>query len=468
MLILLMAGYAALAGAQENIDTDEDSLFGPELSEDGPLGAAGSENDGLFGGGTFIEEVTAENAASGIDELFLVNEKPDIGGSYGFSMNETFVWNGDDAALENILNPSTEQFTAVVTANLGLDARPDEDFRFYMKANVSYPFEVVEDGISGARARSFSDIVTVREMFSDFNYKDKIFFRAGKSNINWGVGYMFSPADIVNIDPIDPEYPDKEREGPVSFMTQYPFGDNIAYAYAIADDIKSIRDLAFAAKGEFLLGTSELGIGAYYREGMPVYAMSTLTSSIGKIHIFAEAVGSYGTEKRFVEEVDVSAEHPFGLQTVQPEKLYFSGSAGFSWSFSDEDGYFNINLNGQYFYNGKGYADDSVLDNPGIPALIASGDLTGQDLTQTGRHYGGAGFGWRNLFNSDVSFSANWVGNLSDMSGRIVPSLSINLLDIFDVSLSVPVSYGEEGDEYSPLGSSIGASVNISMGGGSF
>ena len=59
--------------------------------------------------------------------------------------------------------------------------------------DVSYPFD------DQGGTREFDEVFHVSELFSDFQFRDTLFFRAGKQTINWGVGYFFSPADLLYI-----------------------------------------------------------------------------------------------------------------------------------------------------------------------------------------------------------------------------------------------------------------------------
>lgn len=447
-LIISVLALSSLA-AQESVIDDEDSLFGS------------SEDDIFFDDTELIEEITEENSASDLDKAFLVSDGVVLSGSWSFSLGSMFIWSEENLIPDNLLNPDNEIFTARAGGVLLLDARPDPDFRFFAKTSIAYPF-------SESSTRSMGDIIRIQEMFSDFQYKDDLFFRAGKYTVKWGVGYRWSPADIINITAIDPANPDEDREGPLSVKVQYPFSNHNVYFYLLADNPQSVADLAYALKGEFLIGTAELGTGIYYKIDTPPYAMATLTFGAGDFNFYAEAVGSYGTTKRIIDEVPVSAGYPLGLRVQQPEELYFSGLAGLSWAWSDENEWFSLGISAEYFYNGYGYNDPDVLKNPNIPGLIAAEEISLEDLGETGRHYAGASFSWRELFGAPVSLNINWIGNLSDLSGTIMPQISFDIIDLFDLSVSFPINYGNIGDEYSMNGITYGFSCSLSMGGGRF
>ena len=98
--------------------------------------------------------------------------------------------------------------------SLFLDARPSRDFRAFAK--VKGDVRLTESPLDPN--------LRLHELFADFVLGDRAFFRVGKQTINWGVGYFFSPADIINVGRIDPENPEAEREGPVALRLNLPCG----------------------------------------------------------------------------------------------------------------------------------------------------------------------------------------------------------------------------------------------------
>ena len=201
LTVLLICAVIAPAAADDLLSLDENDLFGGSSEEE----LFGSSDDGgdLFGGGdALVEDVVETDLA--LNELMLTNEETVvIGGSYSFSVTPGRLW---------LLDTDTDQGTLDVSlsSKLFFDARPDSDIRIYGEAVISYPFETSEDAADTPgvdETRTFDDIVSIEELFSDFTIGDSIFFRVGKQTINWGVGYFFSPADLLNLSEIDPSAP---------------------------------------------------------------------------------------------------------------------------------------------------------------------------------------------------------------------------------------------------------------------
>ncbi|NLM26368.1 MAG: hypothetical protein GX208_09695, partial [Firmicutes bacterium] len=136
----------------------------------------------LFGS-DLLFEVAEEEERPSLAETMLINEGVKVGGKYNLSVSSD--WNFKDDKYSN-------RFRTNLSGNLFLDARPDPNYRVFANVQVNY-----------------GQGIYLSELFSDFNYQDKIFFRGGKQTINWGVGYFFSPADVINVGKIYPQNPEE-------------------------------------------------------------------------------------------------------------------------------------------------------------------------------------------------------------------------------------------------------------------
>ena len=209
IILTLMAGSLVAQETAGPIETDEDSLFG--------------STDSMFSEPLITD---AEEASVDIASSLLVSEQVRIGGRYSFSVQSSASWNDPSTILENLGNPDSTYLSTSLSTRLFFDARPDEEFRVFGKMTASYPF-------SADDTRDLQDVFHVEELFSDFNWNDTVFFRGGKQNMHWGVGYFYSPADLLSIAEIDPEDPEAEREGPVAVKANIPLGVNNLYLYAL-------------------------------------------------------------------------------------------------------------------------------------------------------------------------------------------------------------------------------------------
>jgi hypothetical protein len=454
-----------VAFAQQNdgapfIQTDEAELFG-------------TDDDELFD-----EDFITESEETDVDlaSSLLVSQTVEIGGRYSFAVEATSGWSDPSTLPEKLWNPDTLQLSTSLSSAIFFDARPDEEFRVFGKMTVSYPFSTSagDPGDPTDAPRELADVFHVEELFSDFNWDDRVFFRGGKQTMNWGVGYFFSPADLLSIAEVDPEDPDAEREGPVALRANVPFGANNAYAYLIPprrNDPEPL-DVAVAAKAEFVVGSGEVGVGGIYqgttsrREIAPA-AMITGSFSVGDVDAFVEGVASYGSNRTFV----VASDGPLGVAAEErSDELFLNATGGLRYSYSPLESGSTFALIGQYLYNGEGYDDASVItDNAsGVGALLAAGDLTQSDVTNTGRHYSAVRASAADLFGSGATLAVLWLHNYTDRSALVTPSLSRTFLDHFDLTLRVPIMIGEEGGEFAPRGNTVSVGLMASIGGGSF
>ena len=465
LLALILAAGVAVAQA---ISTDEESLFGSSDEEnnsaDDSAEDSGLDTADLFGGDVLVTEAEAADGAA----VAAAPPAVEIGGSYRFSLTGAAHWASLADLADAPLQPDSHSATVDLGAAVFLDARPADDFRVFGKVDLSYPFTTDPDA---QPAREFDDIVRVKELFSDFTIGDALFLRGGKHTIAWGVGYFFSPADVLNLTAIDPEDPDAEREGPVSLRANLPIGFHNLYLYALADPIDGGVQLAAAPKAEVVLDGAEVGIGAYYRPDRVPRAMATLSTSLLEFDLFAELEASLGSDRRFVERAARGTGNRFGLRAVRnSDDLFAAATAGLRYTYTPEQQDWSATFAGQYLWNGEGYEDAELLrDNrAGVVALLVAGDLSRGDLIYAGRHYAAASLNVALGRGADWSAGVFWLSNLSDGSGQVSPSLTFRPLDQFSLRAGATLTYGPDGAELTPFGSRVGATLTATLGSGRF
>lgn len=406
------------------------------------------DEDALFGGGDLLTEIE-EPAEGAFEDVFLVSDRIEVGGDYRLAFDAAGVWK--DADFEG----ADYTFGARLSGSLFADARPRRDFRVFAKGKGS---AALSDG--GPEGPAFR----LHELFADFSLGERAFVRAGKQTVNWGVGYFFSPADIINIGRIDPEDPEAEREGPIALRLNVPRGRNNLYAYALFGSAAGQR-VAIAPKAEFVLGRSEVGLGLYYRADRAPRAMATLSTSLGRVSLFGEAVLSKGSDKRLIKEAPVGPDSPFGVVAVHDQETLFPHvTVGAHYSYSDPDRRYSLSGAGQYYFNGEGYDGAFLRENGlGVGWLLHEGKLSPADLASTGRHYGALSVSLTGRVMGDFSPSLFWLGNLSDGTGMVSLSLGYSGWKHVRPSISISRWYGEAGGEYA-FGLDNRLAVSVSVG----
>lgn len=423
-------------------------LWGLSLVALGPLGAQEADED-LFSGLDLVSEDPGTQD-SGAGDL-LESKGVTLGGSFSLeSLVKTDPSSWADTPPAETLLPALDLKTTLL-----LDARPEEDYRVFLKANLASPFSGPQD-------------VTLREIFADFNLSRTLFVRAGKQTVNWGVGYFFSPANLISLQAKDPEDPTKELLGPLAVKANLPLGPNNYYLYTVLEDLTTRKTAGLAPRGEWVLGDSEVTLSGYYRPSEPWGAAGTWSGRWGDVNLFGEGVLRGQVEKVFVV---TDPQSPLGLSTeTRKDSLFFQGTLGFTWSWTEEAGVWGLNAAGQYYFNGLGYADPrDIFDRTqGLMALLGSGKVPQGDLAERSQHYGAFSLGISNIFDADLGLSLFWMGNLADQSGKTSATLSWKGFDHLTLSTGYTLGYGTEGGEFNPQGLSHSLSLRIILGAGTF
>lgn len=551
-------GEGSAGDATESAGSLDESLFGMD------------DFDSLFAEDEIIEESQPEEGEgeSATADL-LTTEGVRWGGRIRGSVAADFTWDDVWTSDWGPFDPTGQSLTPSIGADLFFDSRPEPEFRAFGKLSIEttddgqidltgfafdpaaiddsqlpegWTSEENEDGDTVIRDENGDTVITIPaadnadetgneeepedeeeepgdvgtppglaidvfELFADYVWTDRLFFRFGKHTIRWGTGYFFSPADVLNLTAVDAEDPTAEREGPVSLRVQYPFGlTGNLYLYTIVNSGAEPLDVAVAPKVEFAVGDGELAFGGYYQRTLAPRIISLYSASIGDVDVFGEAVVLYGSDRVFVApsrdqsaaEEDPEDDLDLVLNTYEdPDALYAQFTAGCRYLKEWEDK-LSLALIGQYFFNGEGYADDiegllpaaaRLLANPAENGLQIDDaeqqpdgyedppDLTFGDVTNWGRHYAGLTVSLSGILGSNFGVTAFGLVNMSDWSGIVTPAISYSFLDRFAISASARFTVGEEDDEFTDPGALIGGdpaeptlglTISLSMPGGSF
>lgn len=453
---------AAAAWAQSEEDGgDLDSLFDAEMIEDAPPEGAGA--------------AAAEDAAgdAGVleapEEALLTSAGVDWGGSFRYAPEVELGFPSYEALAEALRGERAAEraLRHDLAAELYFDARPDSDFRVFGKAKVAYELPALAQTGASPNAGGQFDF-TMFELFADFHWDDRVFFRAGKQRADWGVGRFFSPADLMSLVTIDPLDPEAEREGPVALKVHAPIGVHNAYLYLITGDFRDPLDVGAGARGEVVVGGVELGFGGLIQADLVPKGFATVTGSAGDFDLFGELVVQQGTERNLVE-LDAAGRLQVTSRDTRAGDWFPAATAGALYRITDP----NVVVAAQYYFNPLGYSDSAAL-GPARAALRAPAGAgpprTGPrpeavDLIFFGRHYAGASAAWNQIGDSDLSASLFWLANLSDRSGIVRPLLTYQVLEYARLSVGARVGYGAAAAEY---GERVAFTLGAALGVGSF
>lgn len=454
LLLIFTAFFSLTLTAQEEDFWDEEDLFGDDSME-----VIEAEDDS--------EEVADTSS-------FLVTEGVEFGGSFSASVSSSGSW-ADMPSVSNLKEGHNESFTPSVSGALHFNARPSSDIRFFGKVTTEYPF-IDKQTDSNGDEYSVPNL-KIYELYTDFNWDNKVFFKVGKQVAKWGVGYFYSPADFMSLETIDPENAEAEREGPLAVKIHIPAGLNNFYVYSkMPEDVESVSDLIWAPKAEFMAGDWEIGVGGLWQYDRAPRMMMTATGKISVFDLFAEGVALYGSDKNFIKE-DYSV-------VTYDDQFFFKATAGFMWDRSFEN-ILDIRVIGQYYFNGEGYSDDTYMKNimyllavynnapdllSPVEQVLASGfqdKLNINDFMDRSFHYATMMLSFSNIANNeDLGLSVLSMGNLQDLSFFVKPSVSYRFFDHVSASAGVTLTYGDDGDEFK--GSDLAWNASVTLGAGSF
>ena len=418
-------------------------------------GVADDGLDALFEADVVVTDPVDDDAVTtGADAAeLLTSPSVEWGGSFRYAPEVELTFPSHEA-LFSALRGEHEAERALrhdLGATLYLDARPSGEFRVFAKAKLDHTLPPA-DSPEADSATGGSFAFSMFELFADFDWDDRVFFRAGKQRADWGVGRFFSPADLISLATIDPLRPDAEREGPIALKAHAPLGVHNAYLYLITGDFitagfRDPLDVAVGVRGEVVIEGLELGFGGLLQADLVPKGLMTATGSLSDLDLFGELVIQRGTERNLIE-LDDAGRLVVTHHEERDEDWFHAATAGASYFVPGAD----IVLTVQYYFNPLGYdASDALAPARGV--LIAPAGTgpprngprpTALDLLFFGRHYAGASAVWLGIGDSDLSTHLYWVANLNDRSGVVQPSLVYHALEHLELSLSASIGYGSE------------------------
>ncbi len=389
-----------LLTAQEELDPfSEEALFGNE----DPF-----NEESLFGQ-TEEEAVQKEEEPVSVLES-LEQETRGIlwGGKVYSDLQADFTWQDAQAdwADRQTWNP---QFGA----DLFIDARPDGDYRVYGK--VHFDFDPADSSLDA----------TPGELFADFHYRDRVRFRMGKQMINWSVGYLYSPADILNLEAINPLDPEADREGPLALKTQIPLKGVNLQLYTLFQEMEEPREITWAPKAEFLTGNWEIGTGAVLDPRMTPKGSLFLSGPVGDLDFLGEALLQYGSDSDFYNGRDYG------------DRLFLSATGGLLYT----DGGDRLTLLGQYWYDGvaQSYDNTDIIGHHRGGASLSKGFLLNREAERS----------------SVLTASLLWLGDFTDLSGMVKGGLEWEPLDHGALGVTALYRYGSDLTSYRFLGPGV-------------
>jgi hypothetical protein len=392
-----------------------------------------------------------------------------------------FMWAGDFTTLVGVrgsyagLPPSasdlknpTERLLVNIAARLWFDARPDKNYRVFGKFVSNYPFYAKVQDAAGVT--EFLNNIQVFELFSDFNWKEKVFFRFGKQTANWGLSRFYQIADPLTVGVKDPMNLTADLEGPLALKVAYPIGVNNLYFYSVVKDsylpanvaAASVKDIGVGVKGDFLVtvpknpvfGNGEVTLGTYYQRNSAPKAVGGVSTSIGDFQVFSDQALSWGLDAwRLTDTVLSGTGSSAVYDTEKPGTgLFYSATLGTMYVNND----WHCTLYGEYMFNSAASADPHYLEkwsnryfaevsNPVLPKTLVFSDIGGY----LSMHNSGVSLSWSELPGNDkIALSALWLQNWIDQSGMLNPAVIFTPIDHFALETGLILAWGGDKSEW--------------------
>ncbi|MFZ5477641.1 MAG: hypothetical protein ACOZNI_12765 [Myxococcota bacterium] len=404
---MILPFAVALAEGEEE-ERDEDAIFGepaapPEAVEGEP----------------FLDGERATTDADILSRLGVHDDDVVVGGQLYLRLDGAFT--EDTPALEDDLSSPS-------LLDLFVDARPNDRVRAFVQGRLTHDVTVPAGGETDAFGNTtLPTEVLLDQLWVKGDLWRKVYLTAGKQRIKWGTGRFWNPTDFLNA-PKDPLAVFDERTGVALVKAHVPFEALGGNVYLVADlqEAGSPRDVGGAARAEWLFGQTEVAASAHLQDAQPVRLGADVSSGIGPLDVHVEGAVRHGDRAPYYRgELDFETfTFPDEYKRKDDWIPQVVGGAEVGLRLNDED---SLYLGAEYYWNDAGYDDVDLY-----PWIFVEGAYV---PFQLGRQYAAAYVylpspgQW-----DDASFTASWIGNLSDgsnvarldVSGLVLTNLRVN------------------------------------------
>ncbi len=423
LIVLLLLAFTPLFGADETT-VNEDEMF--------------SNPDTVLDSKKF--EKKKVDADTDVKKIGISGEITSV---LPYTMTKESMTNGNLDG--NIFDP---YINGVLFADIRLPARTKAFGNFELQYNSR------EDTTAGA----------VRELFVDFNFGGRVYFRTGKQVLQWGRCFLWNPTDHINVENKTFQEKIGSREGASGLKMHIPFGTAVnIYGFVDTGKAENIDQVAGSYKMEALFGGTEMALSIWgKKENHPVYGYD-FSTRILSLDILGEASASYGSNmERVVERNRI-------LTTERQDGKWIAKASldlGHSFDFGDQAD--KIRVNTEFYYNGDGYGKEFIKDETiylydepvsleqngesvTIPAGLKAYYLLGKGLYEPNYHspyYGALFITVNKFFRSEFSLKLNLISNIQQASFIAMTGLSYADINNFKAGIIIYTFLGKDNSEY--------------------
>ena len=262
-------------------------------------------------------------------------------------------------------------------ATISFDARPDPTIRIFGRLKTEM------DSDNGSDVWSKLDF---DELYCDYNWLDKSFFRLGKFYMTWGQGRLFRPANFM-----------EDAEDGTAFRVTMPnILDGVSlvtlYKKRVISDEKRLHkgDLSYAGHVDKTLGPINFSLAMLYNE--------------------LDGQRYSGSVKTVILHTDLFADYV--LNRSDEGDITHEALAGFFKEWT------NIKLYGEYYYDGR--IEDDI------------------------DHCVGLATDFNHLFGSPIGMGFKWLHSVTDNAGQFIGGFSISPWKHVKIRMAIPWQYGDK------------------------
>jgi hypothetical protein len=406
---------AGPVAAQEEplLDWDFDTLFdeAPEDSADGLSGgqeAAGSgTSQGTSGQGTVGPKTEQGTAPNLLAELV---RRSGFSMGFSYSANAGFSPGWSETpwyAGEGYENEYTHILGVNLNAYFDLDIRITEAFRTH-----STVYFLVPDNDAAKNAD-----MTLKDFYIDYSVVDRVFFRVGKYDHNWGISPNFTAANLLSRVPLNNYGGDAyifKMDVPVG-VGGFQFLALTRPGFISGGGTPGFEEIGYGTKYNLAFTWVDLDMGLFYHKEMPLRSAASIKTTIKDTELYLEMMGAVRHETW--------------------DGFSVSANLGFAQSFFND----LISINGELFWNGE---EDAYYFKPG----------TELEDAQTSPFIPGLNMAWNLVYRPkwiwDLRFAITGRWEKDTNSAYILPGLSFTPLPNLDVSLGFPIALGSREGYY--------------------
>ncbi len=392
--------------------------------------------------------------------------------------------------------PKDWSLSAPSLLDVYLDVRPNDRVRGYVLGRMVYDPTLppsgndslvatggpLAPGAASAGTQTLNSIfaqrdrdpqVVLDQLWLRFDLDHTLFVTAGKQHVRWGTGRFWNPTDYLHLQNRNPIDVFDSRTGTSMLKLHLPIEDLAwnFYGYAVTEDVDStdtVSEVAGALRGEFVIGTAELGLGIFARKNNKPRFAADLSFGLWDFDIYGEVAlrdaseidrvrfdpngqaeplmrASWETDQEFaVRSIANIVDALYPIEVEQGLKPQVVGGFSYTQKYNDVD---TFTLGTEYFYNSLGY--DDVRDYPGLilPHTVPLRDPA--TFFYLGKHYGAVFATFPAPYSLDLhTFTVSCLGNLSDQSFISRLDYSLTLLTHLTFEAFFGVHFGRTQGEF--------------------